>query len=125
ARIDYNSNRIFGIARGLTSLDGIFTLTQSGCSLQYVSISPTVKTGSKINVIRDGKVYESYTVVIAGDVNGDGRVDGEDSVVADCIAQSMLADATDEMRLAADLDDSGTVDAADAALLRQAGLFLD
>ena len=125
ARIDYNSNRIFGIARGLTSLDGIFTLAQSGCSTEYVSISPTVKTGSKVNVIRDGKVYESYTVVIAGDVNGDGRVDGEDSVVADCIAQSMQPDCPDEMRLAADFDGNGTVDTADTALLRQAGLFLD
>lgn len=125
AQIDYENGRIFGIARGLTSLDGIFTLSQSGCSPEFVSISPTVRTGSRVNVIKDSSVYESYTVIISGDVNGDGRVDGEDSVVTECIAQSMLQSASAEMRLAADFDGSGAVDSADAALLQRAGLFLD
>ena len=64
-----------------------------------------------------------YTVVVFGDVNGDGIYDGRDATLVAMIEGGMLApDAA--VSLAADCNRDGAVDYADTALLEQAGIML-
>ena len=37
-----------------------------------------IGTGSKIKFIKDGNVLKEYTVIILGDVNGDGKITSKD-----------------------------------------------
>lgn len=72
-----------------------------------------------------GRILDSKTFVLVGDVDGDGDFDAEDSVYISAIAGGYLTDAhtTAAMRRAADANNDGTVDATDAALLRACGML--
>lgn len=72
-----------------------------------------------------GEVIE-YTVVIFGDVNGDGWYDGTDATVVKMIVGGMLSqtDVSEAVWTASDCNHDGTIDEYDAELLEQAGLIL-
>ena len=69
---------------------------------------------------------EPYTIVVFGDVNGDGWYDGTDAYLVNLVANGMVEQSAliEAQRAAADCNHDGTVDNADAALLEQAGLLL-
>ncbi|MBQ7549736.1 MAG: phosphodiester glycosidase family protein [Clostridia bacterium] len=79
-------------------------------------------TGSVTGVLSGG-VLTSYTAVKFGDINGDGKIDGCDSVLVNCIVQGMTVPGGAAAVSAADCDHSGTVEDADASLLASAGVF--
>ncbi len=59
-------------------------------SHQYGSTS-VLGTGSKISFVEEGAVVKEYTVVLKGDVNGDGYVDA-----LDCMAIGLVAEEKEE-----------------------------
>ena len=69
---------------------------------------------------------EPYTIVVFGDVDGDGWYDGTDAYLVNLVANGMVEQSalTEAQRAAADCNHDGTVDNADVALLEQAGLLL-
>ena len=71
------------------------------------------------------KVIDRATLGLIGDVNLDGNVDGEDSVMANCIVVGMLTlqNFPEMQYLAADYDLDGEITAEDVTLLEEAGLF--
>lgn len=86
-----------------------------------------VATGCTIRLIdASGSTVDSLTVVIKGDVNGDGKIDGMDSVITRAIAGGLLeADAsTAAQRAAADVNFDNTVTSIDADHLDLAGVEL-
>ena len=123
--VDYASGIISGLAAGQPFAAEQFYLTDTGCTVA-VSGGSTAKTGITVEVIRDGKTYESYTSVLAGDINGDGRLDGCDSVLARAAAAGMLNSGNTAAAnyLAADVNSDGSFNEADAAILDSAGVFL-
>lgn len=85
----------------------------------------TPRTGEIVEVRADTTedLVCRYTIVVFGDVNGDGIYDGRDATLVAMIEGGMLTpDAA--YRLAADCNRDGTVDYADTALLEQAGVLL-
>ena len=87
----------------------------------------SVTTGCTVRLIdASGTVIDSLTVVIRGDVNGDGFIDGRDSVVTRAIAGGMLGtgSTTAAQLLAADVNFDGTVTSIDAEHIDLAGLGL-
>lgn len=107
------------------------TQIKSYFDLRYLSVtaSPSAEkimgTGSIVSV-KQKNVTTNYTVVIFGDVNGDGWYDGQDSLIVSCLANGMLAenDVSAAEFMAADCNHDGVVDAADVELLNEAGLIL-
>ena len=83
------------------------------------------KTGDKIEIINDktGAVINSYTVVVFGDLNGDGIYDGRDATIASMIIGGMLVP-DDAVKMAADCNHDGVIDENDLLLLNQAGLLV-
>lgn len=73
-----------------------------------------------------GSIFKEYTVVLFGDVNGDGLYDGQDSVIVSCIASGMLGEEQTGRAVfaAADCNRDGAVDAVDVTLLDEAGALL-
>ena len=83
------------------------------------------KTGDTIKIVDDktGNTLKTYTVVVFGDVNGDGIYDGQDATVVSMIIGGMLKpDAA--TRLASDCNHDGVINSADLTLLEEAGILL-
>lgn len=86
-------------------------------------------TGSTINLYNrtNTAIADTVTVVIYGDVDCDGKIDGMDSMMIACIAQQMLnsTNLSAAQLIAADIDKSGDVTLSDEEYIRNCGLLLN
>ncbi len=122
ASIDYDTGIITGLSSNLTSLDGYIEITDDSCSLKYDKLG----TDAIVYLTRNDEVIDAYTVVLFGDVDGDGWYDGQDAVLVNMLANGMLTreQVGEAVWMAADCNHDGVIDQADADLLNQAGLLL-
>lgn len=106
----------------INSLDQYIRVTDDTCQLQYQSLG----TDGIVYLTRDSEIIDTYSVVIFGDVNGDGLYDGLDSFIVKCIANGLLTrEQVGEVKwLAADCNHDGEINSSDVLLLEQAGLLL-
>ena len=81
---------------------------------------------NSVVAVTQKNVTTNYTVVIFGDVNGDGWYDGQDAVIVSCLAEGLLTaqDVTEAEYMAADCNHDGVVDSFDVELLNEAGSLL-
>ena len=93
--------------KGTVSISGK-TCVANGCTM----------TASAINYDYQQKVTKSYTIILLGDVNGNGRVDSADASLIASYA-SGNKELTDNALLAADANQDGSVTKADAKLICQ------
>lgn len=95
-----------------------------------VSISPNkngiYSTGSTVELIapKTRSAGATYKIAALGDINGDGKADGEDAFLTNLYLNSN-SQAEEYMKAAYDADCSGTIDAEDVALLKRVGLCTD
>lgn len=121
ALINKKNNFIYGLTPGLTSLDGYVDLA-SGYSIEYIQTPNGFGTGTVVNVNANTKadtVIESYTIVVFGDVNGDGSVDSLDAGnMVDYENYMVNWDPLTNAAIikAADLNDDGSIDSLDAGI---------
>ncbi len=122
ASIDFDTGIITGLSANLTSIDDYVEISDSSCELKYDSLG----TDSIVYLTRDDEVIDAYTVVIFGDVNGDGWYDGQDAVTVSMIAGGMLTreQVGEAVWMAADCNHDGVINQADVELLNQAGVLL-
>ena len=89
---------------------GFMTVSKSGETLDEQS---TVSSGCTVEIEVNGVTLDKCTLIIKGDVNGDGQVGGED---VELITEYLLtegAETTDTFLLTADLDGNGAVTVTD------------
>ncbi len=123
--IDEEKLFIYGIEPHTDSLDS-YLAAESG-SLKFSPISKGNGTGTKIELYdEDGNLVKTYTLVIFGDVNGDGWYDATDAILVNCIVGGMFTEAQlgEAAWFAADCNHDGTIDENDSELLQQAGVML-
>jgi len=86
-----------------------------------VAVSPTSfgsGTGTKIRVIFEGMVVATYTVVVFGDINGDGNIDdGDSGLIIDNSNYYSNWNSKPEKKFAADLNGDGRIDGIDADIV--------
>ncbi len=81
-----------------------------------------VGTGGQVLLYTaDGVLVKRHTIVICGDVNGDGAADGMDAVLINAVAEGMLS-VEEHFRLAADTNSDGTVTTNDSTYSFDKGL---
>ncbi|MGN1479133.1 MAG: lectin like domain-containing protein [Acutalibacteraceae bacterium] len=120
--IDVSQKIISGIEPGTKSLDD-YILVNNGYSLEYSGVG----TGKEVKILNSaGKVIDTYTQLIYGDVDGDGLCDGADAVIIDALLNGLL---TDEQLgtvviTAADCSHDGALNQDDRGLVESAGLYL-
>jgi C1A family cysteine protease len=87
----------------------------------------TLYTGAKLNLYEDGAVKNTATVVVFGDLNGDGLSDGGDAVIISAIMLGMLNSTNlDPAYLkAADYDNDGTITQTDFNYVFNSGLSIN
>lgn len=121
AFIDADTGFLRGLRQGLTGLDAYAAVIGSG----ELSVTPTANgygTGTVVSAVRGGQVYDSVTVVIRGDADGDSFADARDAVLAMMMRNAML-EGSDAARFACDVNADGMLDEIDCQYLEMAGLF--
>ncbi len=101
----------------------ISTITPSGQNGE----TDIYSTGSTVRVYADDTLVASYSMVLFGDVNGDGWYDGTDAYFVRLVVNGMVSEKAlkPAQRRACDANHNGVIDNADAAILEQAGLLLN
>lgn len=121
AVIDSRSMFIHGLSEHLTSLNGYIAPASSDYTIEVVRRSGAyIGTGSYVKVMKAGDQAAFYTVILYGDVNGDGTIDQSDIDVVE-----NYLDGTDTEQLfegspfatAADTDRDGVITEADLDII--------
>jgi uncharacterized repeat protein (TIGR02543 family) len=121
--INTGDNFIYGLKPGLTKADfeSNFISINGNGRLAYTPDNGVLGTGTKVELIDNstGAVLQTYTIVIFGDVNGDGNIDSIDAgVMVDVQNYSTTWDpvANAYYYKAGDLNGDGNIDSIDAGL---------
>ena len=119
--IDEARKYVYGVAIG-DEATAYFEATNGG-SIEMVANEAGVTngTGAQLQLKdTDGSVLDTYTLIIFGDVDGSGAVDGTDSlVIMQYVADSVAYALTDMAAFAADVDASVAVDGTDSLVIMQ------
>ncbi|MEI6580387.1 MAG: DUF6273 domain-containing protein, partial [Eubacteriales bacterium] len=116
--VDNLNGFVYGLDTGITSLDEYVDVAP-GYELSYVPETGSLGSGTVVNVTLAGDTVESYTIIIFGDVNGDGNIDSIDAGTIvdfenDAVHWNQTADAANFE--AGDLNGDGNIDSMDAGI---------
>ena len=125
--VDYANNLIYGLDSGVDSLDSYTDFVVEGYKWVYEPGENGFGTGSKAILKNSDVIVSEYTIVIFGDIQGDGWYDGEDAFIVNLIVNGMLDkdDVGEAIWTAADCNHDGVIDEWDVDLLTGAGLLLN
>ncbi len=112
--IDEELGYIYGLDIGLSDLEGYVEYSEN----VTVEITDGVGTGSEVITYLNGEVWETYMIVIFGDLNGDGVLDIYDaSILAAIVNGDMELEEGDVILFASDLNGDTAIDIYDLAIL--------
>ncbi len=112
--IDKELGYIYGLDIGL---DDIEDYVEYATNVTY-EISDGVGTGSVVTTYKNAEAWETYTIIIFGDLNGDGVIDIYDSsILAAIVNGDMELEEGSPILFAADLNGDTAVDIYDLAIL--------
>ena len=90
-----------------------------------LSETDVVATKYKIALVdSNNDIYDYAYILIYGDVNSDGFIDGEDAVIISFMFYDYITVDDDIIKDAADVNHDGAVDLADSWLVEDEGLFI-
>lgn len=123
--VDYTEGYVYGLEKELTLAKFASDYAQVIGTGTIVCDDTDLRTGSVIKVMCNDVCRAQYTVVIFGDIDSNGTVDGTDAYYVNLIASGMVSEdvLTPAQKLAADPNHDGVIDAADGALLADSGLL--
>ncbi len=114
--IDYDNKLIYGLTTGLsTSTITSWITPNTGYSITITpSTDSTIGTGSTVVVKQDATVVETYTVIIYGDVDGDGEIFADiDGMYIMLYLEDTSTIANSAALIAADVNNDGAIDMID------------
>ena len=130
AVIDNQTHQITGLIADCTAAvfeQNYVTVSGGSFEYEYPTSKQVMGTGTKVKVYDvDNQLIDTYTIVIFGDVDGDGWYNGMDAFIVSLVTAGLLSedDLVEAAKLAADCDHDGTIDNDDFDLLERAGLLL-
>ncbi|MBQ7541964.1 MAG: hypothetical protein IJT44_06700 [Clostridia bacterium] len=120
---DATTHTITGLTVGEDVTANIASSSNSLGAIQVVPTSFGYGTGTKVNLVYDGEVIDSYTCIIYGDTNGDTLVDATDCLRLQAyLTTAMGYEIADAPLRASDVNNDGTYDMKDIELLRGIGM---
>ncbi len=125
AVVNCENGMIFGLDAGITSVDSYINILVDGAEWEYeLGIFDQFGSGTKA-ILKDGdNIIAEYTILIYGDIDGDGWYDGNDAFLVNLIVKGMLKqhDLPEYMWMAADCNHDGEINETDVDLLMGAGV---
>ena len=121
-----SSRIINGLTVGQELTTGIASPSNSLGSIEIVPTSYGYGTGTKVNLLYQDEVIDTYTYVIYGDTNGDTLIDATDCLRLHAFLSTTMQYAIDDASLrACDVNNDGSIDLKDAVIMRRIGLGED
>ncbi len=112
--LDTELGYIYGLDIGLADLEGY---VEYSSSVSYET-PDGIGTGMTLTTFRGGEEWETYTIIIFGDLNGDGVIDIYDaSILAAIVNGDIEIEEGDPILFAADLNGDTAIDIYDLAIL--------
>ncbi len=99
-------------------LNAAFTIVMTDQNSEIISGDELVGNGCQISVVADMEYIQTLTVILAGDISGDGIVDSLDNLMLSRHVENGT-ELTDVQLLAADINTDGVADAVDAGILAE------
>lgn len=128
--IDAEKNFIYGLKEMITKeeLDGTYLDVIGNGHLEY-DYSGYIGTGDTVRLVDDstGETVATYTIIIFGDLNGDGMVNNQDVTIAKAMnAGTLNYSMTDAAAFASDLFEDGGINNSDITIMKnmQSGLII-
>ncbi len=127
AVVDPEAGLIYGLDAGLDSISDYIDLVDNTCTLEYDTLTGEIGTGTITNVVRNGEIVDSYTVVIFGDVDGNGWYDANDAFLVNMITNGLVDESrlSEAMCKAADCNHDGLINELDFEMLINASIMLE
>lgn len=120
--IDEDTGFIYGLAEGIYGIEDF--VYADGYELTYNMTSSGFGTGTTVDLSIGGNVIRTYTIVIFGDVNGDGIVDAFDQTDLTAVTNfETMYEFGSAMEMAGDVNRDGVVDAFDLSIITSAANF--
>ncbi len=124
---DRSNYLIYGLKEGLTQetlLASYLKLLDSATTIITVK-NQRIGTGTTVAVSVGSVVEATYTVLVYGDVDGDGYANANDALIINMVLAGMLqlTSLSPVAAAAADANHDGIVDAIDSSLLEMSGMF--
>lgn len=125
--IDFLTYTVTGLNPGLTSLESLTNVVKDNCVWTYDTAYSRLGTGSKAILMHEDEVVQEYTILIYGDVDGNGWCDANDAFLVNLIVNGMLSsnDVSEYAWRAADCNHDGMINEFDVELLTLAAVKLD
>ena len=123
--IDFLTGVTYGINPGTKTMDNYTQIVNEAYVWSY-DTDGYIGTGTQVKIMEGDVVKATYTLLLYGDINGDGFYDGQDAVIVSCLANGMLtySDVGELAFRAADCNHDEIVDDQDVWILNEAGALL-
>ncbi len=118
---DKSTGFVYGITVGTDDVESFFTTNDTG-SIEVVASAAGAVNGTGATVIvkdKNNNVVGEYTLVVFGDVNGDGYITATDKDLADQYAKMYTSALDNNGVLAGDVNADGNVSATDKDMIDQ------
>ena len=120
--LDDSKKIIYGFENGVENLEDYFKL--ESCEIEITPTKNGNGTGTIITVTDEGKIIKQYTVLVFGDVTGDGVTDAFDVSLIHAISNFESEQFNNSAQtVAGDLNGDGYIDIYDSALINSAMNF--
>ncbi len=114
--IDKENGIIYGLEERIFDINGF--VDYEGGTIECVETANGFGTGTVVNFIVNGEVYESYVIIIFGDLTGDGVIDIYDvSTLAAIVNGDIEVDDDSAMSFASDVFADGACDIYDLSVI--------
>ena len=125
--VDYADGIVYGLNAGINSLDGYTDFIFDGYEWNYDEGQYGFGTGTVATLKNGDEIIAEYTVVIFGDIDGNGWYDANDAFIVNMIANGLLPQENlpDYMRAAADCNHDGEINELDFEILNNASLLIE
>ena len=125
--VDYADGIVYGLDAGIDSLDGYTEFIFDGYEWIYDEGQYGFGTGTVATLKNGDEIIAEYTVVIFGDIDGNGWYDANDAFIVNMIVSGLLPQENlpDYMLTAADCNHDGEINELDFDLLINASVLLD
>ncbi|MBQ7579967.1 MAG: dockerin type I repeat-containing protein [Clostridia bacterium] len=122
--VDSDNHIIYGLEEGIDETALKELISCEGCEIVCTATDAGFGTGTKVEVVQNGEVVETFYIVIFGDVTGDGYIDAFDVALLCAVAnyETEFEDGS-AYAFAADLNGDEFVDSFDCAMLVSAANY--
>lgn len=126
--VDDAQKIIYGFSNGIYDEEDIHNYiwtSNESATIELVPTSNGYGTGTVVNLVKNGEVIESYTIIIFGDATGDGIIDESDFVMIDLYNAMLYFPEEDSPEfLGMDCNRDGVVDESDIVLVDLTNAFM-